>query len=185
MSAIQELTPFLERFTEHIRNAKDEKRFTIDSIVELSGLSVSTVTKVVSGAQNDPKLSTAAAICQVLALSLDEVTGVVPPVPPSEALLQHIHELELQGATKDGQLTEAHARLKSIQPLVYCLCSLCIVLTMCTTAYLLGDSQHPEIGLIRFGEVSAPAWFLIGVIVASVGTTALLVYRVLRQKKES
>lgn len=179
MSAIQELSPFLSQFTDRIRQAKDEQHLTIDVIVEKSGVSVSNVTKIVSGSQSDPRLSNAAAICQTLNLSLDEVTGLVPPAPADTELAAQLLESQLREANKDGQLIELHARLKAILPLVYSLCGLCIMLAMGLTVYLLGDSQYPDVGLIKWGEISGPAWVLICIIVASVGTTALLVYRVL------
>lgn len=185
MSAIQELSPFLSQFTDRIRQAKDEQHLTIDVIVEKSGVSVSNVTKIVSGSQSDPRLSNAAAICQTLNLSLDEVVGLVPPAPADTELAAQLLESHLREAGKDGQILELHDRLKAILPLVYGLCAMCIVLAMCLTVYLLGDAQYPDIGLIQWGEISAPAWTLIGIIVLSVCTTALLVYRVTHSRKEN
>lgn len=182
MSAIQELSPFLDQFTEKIRQAKEKQRLTIDNIVEQSGVSVSTVTKIVSGAQPDPKFSATAAICQTLGLSLDEVAGIVTAPPENDELLARIHELELREAEKDGQLEELRTRLKAIHPLVYGMCVLCVALSMAVAAYLFGDAQYPEIGLIRWGEVSGPAWALIGIIVLSVAVMVMLVYQVTHPK---
>lgn len=188
MSAIQELTPFLDQFTKRVRQAKEEQQITIDRIVEQSGVSVSTVTKIVSGAQTDPKLSVAASVCQALNLSLDEVTGIVPAPtassePPDEALLARVRDLELENAKKDGIIEEKDTRLKAIHPLVYGLCALCVTLAMALAAYLLGDSQYPEIGLIRWGEITGPAWILIGIIAASVIVTVLLVWQVTHPRR--
>lgn len=184
MSAIQKVTPYIEQFQRKIREAKESHHLTIEQLSEQSGVPASVVGRISSGAHPDPKLINAAALCDVLGLSLDELCGLAPAAQSDEALLARVHELEMKEAGKDGQILELHDRLKAILPLVYGLCAMCIVLAMCLAVYLLGDAQYPDIGLIQWGEISAPAWTLIGIIVLSVGTTALLVYRVTHSRKE-
>lgn len=183
MSAIQEAAQKTTEFYTKIKQAKNAAGYTNQSLADASGLSLSTVAKILSGASGDLKLPDAVALALTLGLSLDELCGLIPPVPADEALLARVHELELESAAKDGQITELRTRLKAIHPLVYGLCALCVTLAMALAAYLLGDSQYPEIGLIRWGEITAPAWILIGIIVASVVVTVLLVCQVTHPRR--
>lgn len=187
MSAIQELSPFLSQFTERIRQAKDEQHLTIDAIVEKSGVSISNVTKIVSGSQTDPRLSNAAAICQALNLSLDEVTGIVPPMQSSEELVQRVRDLELENAELRGIDKTRLESMASQRPiLIGAVASfvLSILTTFALAAYLIGDAMHVNVGLIKYGELSAPAWAAVILIVAALGNAALLAYRLYRYKKK-
>lgn len=183
MSAIQEATQKTTDFYAKIKQAKNAAGYTNQSLADASGLSLSTVAKLLSGASGDPKLPDAVALATTLGLSLDEICGLVPPVPADEALLARVRDLELENAKKDGTIEAMETRLKAIHPLVYGLCALCVTLAMALAAYLLGDSQYPEIGLIRWGEITGPAWILIGIIAASVIVTVLLVWQVTHPRR--
>lgn len=186
MSAIQEVSENVEKFQAKVKEAKEAQHLTIEQLSERSGVPFSVIGRISSGAHPDPKLINAAALALALGLSLDELCGLAPPTPPDEAVLARNRELELESAKKDGIIEAMETRLKAIHPLVYGLCALCIMLAMALAVYLLGDSQYPEIGLIRFGEITGPAWALIGIIVASVVVTVLLVWQVThpRRKKD-
>lgn len=184
MAAINELLPTLDRFTENIRDAKFKRQLTIEKLVELTGLSVSTVTKIVTGKQTDPKISTAAAMCYTLGLSLDELCGLAPSAPPDEELQNRVHDLELKNACKSGQIKELRARIAATHPLVYSLCAICIALLVALIAYLLGDFQHENIGLIQSGVLSKAAWALVSLIAVALGNTAALIWMICRRRKE-
>ena len=76
MSAIQELAPYISAYQRNIKRAKEDQHYTIDRLVEESGVSRSAVTKLCAGTQQDPKLYNSAALCRVLGLSLDELFGL-------------------------------------------------------------------------------------------------------------
>lgn len=181
MSAIQELSPILDQFTERVRQAKDDQHLTIDGIADDSGLSSSTVTKIISGTQGDPKLSSAAAICRVLGLSIDELCGLSAPVPPDEELSARVHDLELANAELRGVdkiRLENIAMQKSILISALACFALSIVTSLALLAYLIGDAMHENIGLIQYGELSKPAIAAIIVIAAALINAALLAYRI-------
>ena len=79
MSAIQEIAPYISAYQGNIKRAKEDQHYTIDRLVDESGVSRSAVTKLCAGTQQDPKLYNSAALCRVLGLSLDELFGLVQP----------------------------------------------------------------------------------------------------------
>lgn len=184
MSAIQEVSENVEKFQAKVKEAKEAQHLTIEQLSERSGVPFSVIGRISSGAHPDPKLTNAAALALSLGLSLDELCGLVPPVPADETLLARVRELELENVAHETQVAELRTRIKAIHPLVYGLCVLCITLAMALAVYLLGDSQYPEIGLIRWGEITGPAWALIGVIIASVVVTVLLVWQVTHPRRK-
>ena len=88
MSAIQELAPYFSTYQRNIKRAKEDQHYTIDRLVEESGVSRSAVTKLCAGTQQDPKLYNSAALCRVLGLSLDELCGLVKPAESPEELTE-------------------------------------------------------------------------------------------------
>ena len=90
MSAIQELAPYISAYHGSIKQAKEDQHYTIDRLVEESGVSRSAVTKLYAGTQQDPKLYNSAALCRVLGLSLDELFGLAQPAESPEELTEQI-----------------------------------------------------------------------------------------------
>lgn len=60
---------------ENIKRIKKEKNFTNESLSELSGISLGTLNKLLSGATADPKLSTLTSLSRAFGISLDEMLG--------------------------------------------------------------------------------------------------------------
>jgi len=60
---------------DNIKRIKKEKKLTNDSLSELSGISLGTLNKLLSGATEDPKLSTLTSLSRALGISLDEMLG--------------------------------------------------------------------------------------------------------------
>lgn len=56
MSAIQEIAPYISAYQGNIKRAKEDQHYTIDRLVDESGVSRSAVTKLCAGTQQDPKL---------------------------------------------------------------------------------------------------------------------------------
>lgn len=186
MSAIQLLSPALDHFTEQIRQAKDDKHLTLDNIAESSGLSASTVAKVVSGVQRDPKLSVAAALCSALGLSLDILCGLATPQTADAELAAKYRALELENAELRGVDRTRLESMASQRPILLgALASFVfsVLTTFALAAYLVGDAMHVSIGLIKYGELSAPAVAVILLIVAASGNAALLAYRLYKHRK--
>ena len=64
-------------FIKKVKAEKAKRKWTNETLAEASGVSVGTLNKVLSGDSADPKLSTAAAICRALSVSLDEACKLV------------------------------------------------------------------------------------------------------------
>lgn len=186
MSAIQEISPYLEHFQEKIREEKEAQRLTIDQLAEKSGVPYSVVSRVSSGAHPDPKLINAAALCSALGLSLDILCGLATPQTTDEELAAKYHALELENAELRGvdrTRLESMASQRSIIIGAFASFAFSILTTLALAAYLIGDAMHISIGLIKYGELSAPAVALILLIVVASGNAILLAYRLYKHKK--
>lgn len=168
MSAIQDLAANIEQFPGRIRQAKDDRHYTIDDLAELSGVGYSAVARLTSGAQADPKLYNSAALCKVLGLSLDNLFDLAPPSDSDAALIRRAHEAELDAAAARGESdalretfadTRTYARRQARSTVV--LAVLCTVLSAVVLAYMLFDHSQLNAGLIRGGELTALAWVLV------------------------
>lgn len=186
MSAIQKVTPYIDRFQTVIRHEKESHHLTIEQLSELSGVPYSVVGRISSGAHPDPKLINAAALCDVLGLSLDELCGLSEPVQPNEELMQRIHDLEIENAELRGA-DRAHLESMTAQkPIIYSLLvffALSFIMAAVLFLYIIGDAAHPTIGLIQGGELSGPAWAIVILLIASVSNAVMLMSRLYKYRK--
>lgn len=189
MSALQEIAENIEQYPKRIREAKEQKRYTINDITELSGVSKSAVSKLLDGSQMDPKLYNSAAMCKVLGLSLDELFGLDKPVEHPESMQARIHQLELENAHLSGdvkRLNEVNAmqaeQMRTRKPVIFVLLGMCAVLALCLVAYLFIDAQITAQGLIRNGQPTAVAWFVIIVAVTALVASSVIIAMALRKK---
>lgn len=113
MSAIQEIAPYISAYQGNIKRAKEDQHYTIDRLVDESGVSRSAVTKLCAGTQQDPKLYNSAALCRVLGLSLDELFGLVQPAESSEELAEQIHHVEIENAKLEATAAAQSAQIRS------------------------------------------------------------------------
>lgn len=192
MSAIQQITPRVGELNAQVRQAKTAGGHTNQSLADASGVSLSTLSKFLSGATSDPKLSDAAALAMTLGLSLDALCGLSAPPESDADLTRRVHELELDNARLAGEVERLRAvgliqgdSLSAQRPLIYGMGVLCIVLAFALSAYLIADAQHPSIGLIQWGDLSLAAWALVILIACSTTTTVLLIYRVYRHGRRN
>lgn len=65
-------------FNEYINRRRKELGMTVDELVERSGLPKGTVSKITSGINANPKLTTIEAICRALMCSVDDAMGLAP-----------------------------------------------------------------------------------------------------------
>lgn len=186
MPEIQKLSPHLDQFTDRVRQAKDEQHLTLEGLSDQTGLSISTVTKIISGVQRDPKLSVAAALCGALGLSLDRLCGLSAPAQPDEALLARVHDLEIENAELRAVDRIRLENITAQKPILYGLLAffvLSFIMAGALVLYILGDAAHPTIGLIQHGELSGPAWALVLLLLAAVVNAVVLAYRLYRHRK--
>lgn len=189
MSAIQQVTPKIGDFVTRLRQAKAVAGHTNQSLADASGLSISTVSKLLSGATEAPKLVDAAALALVLELSLDEVCGLIRPAQSEDELAARVHALELETAQKDAELVRLQTivsyqaeQLKSKKASLLIMICLCTILTVALVAYIMIDSGIPDAGLIRFGDPTAAAWLFFALVALSAVLTAWAIVKYARAK---
>ena len=129
MSAIQELAPYLSAYQRNIKRAKEDQHYTIDRLVEESGVSRSAVTKLCAGTQQDPKLYNSAALCRVLGLSLDELCGLAKPAESPEELTEQIHHIEVENAKLEATTAAQSAQIRSTHTKCYVLALFCMLIS--------------------------------------------------------
>lgn len=192
MSLLQDLNSTMDDYLRTVKLEKDRQRFTINQLADVTGVSVSTLTKQLSGERNDPKLLNSVAICKALGISIDGIFGLVPPVDAPESLRERLHAAELENAHLSEENKRLHEvnkirteQLSARRPVIYILLSLCAVLSCALVAYLFIDARIENAGLIQFGNLSPVAWALISLIVASIGACIWATVRFsLKSKKE-
>lgn len=80
-------------FNEYINRRRKELGMTVDELVERSGLPKGTVSKITSGINANPKLSTIEAICRALMCSVDDAMGLAPAASVfSFSEIEHINK---------------------------------------------------------------------------------------------
>lgn len=154
MSAIQELAPYISAYQWNIKRAKEDQHYTIDRLVEESGVSRSAVTKLCAGTQQDPKLYNSAALCRVLGLSLDELFGLKQPTDSPSELQERNHRLELENVRATAANEMQRAQIKATHAICYLLVFFCAMLAFSLIVYLVIDSQITDAGIIRDGRLS-------------------------------
>ena len=178
MSAIQELAPYLSAYQSNIKRAKEDQHYTIDRLVEESGVSRSAVTKLCAGTQQDPKLYNSAALCLVLGLSLDELCGLVKPAESPEDLTEQM----IKNAKLEATTAAQSAQIRSTHTMCYVLALFCMLLSFSLIACLVTDAQIRSTGLVRDGDLSVAAWACIALIVGSALASAITFYAIRKER---
>ena len=65
-------------YIERIKKIKNEKKITNDKLSELTGIPLSTLSKIMAGISDSPKLSNIVSIADVLGCSLDYIVNGTP-----------------------------------------------------------------------------------------------------------
>lgn len=174
MSAVQEVVLKLEDFQKRLKRAKESMHLTNQQFVDDSGVSFSTVSKIMAGNRIDPKLSDGVAMCMTAGLSVDEIFGLAKAKDDPDALHTRIHELELENAHLAGEVDKLQAvnrvqseQVKARRPLIYSLLGLCAVMALLLIVYLFVDAQIVDAGLIRQGDFSFAAWAIVAIVCVS------------------
>lgn len=105
----------------NIKKIKKEKNLTNEALAEMSGISIGTLNKLLSGASADPKFSTLCALSQALGVSIDEMTGrkkVTDNTYIKSDYFQKYMELDKEGRDAvDRVLEREHERILREQAL--------------------------------------------------------------------
>lgn len=174
MSAIQELQPYCDAFQGRIREAKDSKGYTLQRLIDESGVPKSAVNNISAGKQVNPLLYNAAALCKVLDLSLDELFGLDKPVENPAGQQQRIHELELDNTRLIGNAKLSAAvdeqkdkRLAAARAIIGVLSAVCALLLLAVIGYMIFDAHILSAGLFQSAGMSVIAVFLALLVLAA------------------
>lgn len=167
MSAIQELQPYCDAFQRRIREAKDSKGYTLQRLIDESGVPKSAVNNISAGKQVNPLLYNAAALCKVLGLSLDELFGLEKPVDSPEGQLQRIHELEIDNTRLTAVDEQKDKRIETARIIVGALAAVSTLLLLTVIGYMIFDAHILIAGLFRSVGVSVFAVFLALLVLAA------------------
>ena len=110
-------------FNEYINRRRKELGMTVDELVERSGLPKGTVSKITSGINANPKLTTIEAICRALMCSVDDAMGLAPAASVfSFSQIEHINKyrsLDKYGKNvMDSILTIEYERCHPVQKMI-------------------------------------------------------------------
>lgn len=158
--------PYIAKYPERIRKAKDEKGISLKELSEISGVSYSAVSTLSAGTQANPSLYNSAALCQVLDLSLDELFGLSAP-PPDQS--QKLHEMELTLARQTGELQAAKMETQMYRSGYNRLLLLSALLIPVVVGYTIWDILNQSVGVFR-GEAT-----LLAILVAMIAVAAVAI----------
>lgn len=167
MSAIQELQPYCDAFQGRIREAKENKHYTLQRLIDESGVPRSAVNNINAGKQVNPLLYNAAALCKVLDLSLDELFGLEKPADSPEGQLQRIHELEIDNTRLTAVDEQKDKRIETARIIVGALTSVSVLLLLVVIGYMVLDAHILNTGLFRSVGVSVFFVFLVLLVIAA------------------
>lgn len=130
----------LKMITEKLTELKEKSALTNQQIADLSGVPLSTATRIFSGQTDNPSFQTISDIVNVMGGSLDEIVGVnkktptpITPDNPQERLIKFYQD------------ALSHKN-KWIKTLFICLCTLVAVMMI----ILLFDIFNPNIGFVKY-----------------------------------
>ncbi|MBQ0124886.1 MAG: helix-turn-helix domain-containing protein [Clostridiales bacterium] len=97
---------------DNVKKIKKEKGYTNEALSELSGISLGTLNKLLSGASEDPKLSTLMTLSASLGVSLDDMLGLGDDSVIDSELAKKYSELDRAGReTVDYIINKEYARV--------------------------------------------------------------------------
>ena len=65
-------------YIDRIKQIKSQKKITNDKLAEMTGIPLGTLTKIMAGISDSPKLSNIIAICDALGCTLDYIISGIP-----------------------------------------------------------------------------------------------------------
>lgn len=179
MSAYSDLQPKFDTFQSEVRKAKNAAGYTIEKLVDESGVPTDFVSSLSAGSAKKPSLFYTVCVCKVLGISIDRLFGLHEG-GSDEQRVERIHELELELARKDGEIQRLEALnaikdegLRNRRTLVYAMCATLALLLCAVIGYVVFDIQLKNIGLFRSANVTVAAVFVVIIII---GAVALLIH---------
>ena len=183
MSAIQDIQPNCDRFQNEIRMAKNRKGYTIQRLIEESGVSQSAVNNITAAKQKSPLLYNSVGLCKVLDLSLDELFDLRPNISSDKQTMERIHKLESENEKLQALNKIMREGLNARRKIIYSLISICVMLLCALIGFVALDIAHTTEGIFRRDGISMLAVVLVSLIIASLGIVVWSVISVYSQTK--
>lgn len=176
------------------KNACQDAHLTYAELADGSGVSLSIISKFMSGAVKRPYLDDLISMASCLneragrtVLSIDELTGLREP-SDSDEHTRRIHELELEVERQKGEIERLETvnaiqleSLKIRQTLIFCLAAVCALLVVAVIGYVIFDMQLKHIGLFQSKGIAATAVLLIIIIIAAISVIAYSLISIFRK----
>lgn len=161
------------------KEAKEQQHKSLKDIADEAEMPLSTVTNFFSSSSKSPSFYTVAPICKALGVSMDEYSGIVPPMKEAA---DRAHNLELENV----RLAERIRVMEQMQPAnrrnTLFMLAINTVLTIALFAYLVIDANIRTEGLIIHGQPSVLAYILMALTGLSVAVIVIGAVRAVRRK---
>lgn len=141
-TALDHVSAAAETLVEKLCFAKTTHDMSLQDVSEKSGVSKSTISKLLSGNVGNPNIFTVAAICKTLDVSLDAVFGIAHSYGEPSELQNRLDYCERTLADRDKQLKQARRG----QYLLFAFA----MLALAVLAYIICDALHPAWGLFQY-----------------------------------
>lgn len=188
MTPYQRLQPNFDVYNDKIIAARKNKGWSLDDLVEASGVSYSAISTQSAKTAKNPKLYEQAAIAEALGVSLDELMGLHGSAETNE-LVSRIHALELEAARKDGELRrvndlmeEKDKRLTMLTAFKNILSGLLAFFVLVAIGYMILDVHVLTAGLFQRGGVSFLLFILVVIVIAAISTLVYVVTNTWKKK---
>lgn len=172
------------------KNACKDARLTYAELADGSGVSLSIISKFMSGTVKRPYLDDLISMASCLneragrtVLSLDELTGLREPPEPEGEAQRRIHELELE-TEHLRQINDMQKQMLILrQTLIFGLVGVCALLLCAVIGYIIFDIQLKNVGLFQSTGVAATAVVLIVIVIAAICFVAYSLISVIRKRR--
>lgn len=161
------------------KNACQDAHLTYAELADGSGVSLSIISKFMSGTVKRPYLDDLISMASCLneragrtVLSLDELTGLREPSEPEGEAQRRIHELELETEHLKQISDMQNQMLKLRQTLIFCLAGVCALLLCAVIGYIIFDIQLKNVGLFQSTGIAVTAVILVIIIMAAIAMIA-------------
>ena len=174
-----------------MREHKEDLHLTNQDVSEAIEVPTDRARKYFAGELKNPSVYGVMSLCMLFGLSLDTLLGN----PYGQAQAQgndaaELARLEKENAILNIKLENEQRFLQRVEQIlrrttigVFVLLALCAVLVLTLSAYFVIDLTNHSVGFVRAEAVSPVIFVVGGVLVAAVVIMALLLVRVMRNKK--
>lgn len=179
-----------------IRDEKARQGKTNQQLSDETGIPIATVSRLLSGAVDNPAFSVVCAVCAALGLSVDSLTGIPTPARENahdlETLRAELAHKEALLAEKEKTVSllrershmmehEISAVRNSWKGVTYGATGLSILFGLFLMVYVFLDMRNPNLGLFR-GDTAAPIVYVAAFSI--IGTSLFIGHTMVKRRME-